>query len=151
MPFIKINYDQAELSRLALPEEKDEHHKFHYRLFKHSDGHAILIDQIYNHHSEWFEKTVLQIEGRRFLVEYKKTWRERHEMSEYTLRKIVLYVRNDEVKPLKKRLKSYLPDVYKLFIQENGKYTKIGWFVRLRIVSENRHSVYKLRDFTNFF
>lgn len=150
MPFIKINYDQEELSRLGLPEQKDGDHKYHYRLFQHSDGRAILIDQIHNHHSEYFETTVLQIEGNKFLVEYIKTRTEHRGKPEYTLRQIILYAGRNIPQPTRKRLKSYLNDIRELFIQQNSAYTKTAWFVRLRIISENKHSINQLRQFTNY-
>lgn len=149
MPFIKINYDQEDLSRLGLPEQKDGDHKYHYRLFQHSDGRAILIDQIHNHHSEYFETTVLQIEGKKFLVEYIKTRTEHRGKPEYTLRQIILYAGWSVFKPTRKCLKSYLTDIHKLFILQNSEYTRTA-FVRLRIVSENKHSINQLRQFTNY-
>ena len=150
MPFIKINYDQEDLSRLGLPEQEDGDHKYHYRLFQHSDGRAILIDQIHNHHSEYFETTVLQIEGKKFLVEYIKTRTEHRGKSEYTLRQIILYAGRSIFQPTRKRLKSYLNDIRELFIQQNSAYTKTAWFVRLRTISENKHSINQLRQFTNY-
>lgn len=150
MPFVKINYDQQDLSRLGLPEQEDGDHKYHYRLFQHSDGRAILIDQIHNHHSEYFETTVLQIEGKKFLVEYIETRTEHRGKSEYTLRQIILYAGRSIFQPTRKRFKSYLTDIRELFIQQNSAYTKTAWLVRLRIINENKHSINQLRQFTNY-
>lgn len=145
MPFLQLECTATLLSQLGLPESLDQKHRYHYFVFEHSDGKALLISQSYQHNSETFCTEVLVFRDQNYLIEtqtscmyYEDTWH-------YTLIAIRIYAGRSESQD---DLAKYLPDLLSLY-PVRAPYTRIPGRVTLELVSPDTRSRAIIERFPN--
>ncbi len=136
MPFLQIECTPTLLSKLGLPERLDQKHSYHYFVFEHSDGKALLISQSYQHNSETFCTEVLVFRDRNYLIETQTSCKYYEDTWHYTLVAIRIYAeRSDPEGDLSK----YLPDLLSLY-PGRAPYTRIPEQVSLDLVPPDTRS-----------
>ena len=114
MPFVARDCTPALRSKFGLPDQLDSKHPYYYRIYEHTDQHAWLTSQTYQHASETFTVEVLIVDGTMYLLERTLDPRQAENSWLYTLDRLRLYAESSEHPGSHSRLLAYLGDIVAL-------------------------------------
>jgi hypothetical protein len=114
MPFVARDCTPLLRSKFGLPDQLDSKHPYYYRIYEHSDQHAWLTSQTYQHASETFTVEVLIVDGTMYLLERTLDPKQVENSWLYTLSRLRLYAESGDHPGLRNRLMAYLGDIIAL-------------------------------------